>query len=162
MKRQLFFTPFLIMCWFIGSFANNSLAATPILPISFPVTTMKGAVLDSVFVEKKPVMLIFWANWCVPCRKEVPQLNDLHQEFSRRVQMMGINEDEKLESGLAFIGRYRPQYPNIKDQNFEIASQLGVNSLPLVLVVSAAGQELYRSAEPPSKDELKQLLEEQT
>ncbi|MBF0289740.1 MAG: TlpA family protein disulfide reductase [SAR324 cluster bacterium] len=160
MKYSLFFKIFVFAWLFVCSFSSNLMAGKSPLSLQFPLTTMEGNTLSPDMVEQKITMLVFWANWCVPCRKEVPLLNALHQEFSKDVLFVGINEDEDLKGGLAFIRRYHLQYPSIKDTNFEIASRMGVQSLPIVLVVSTDGQELYRSVEPPSKHELQQLLAE--
>ena len=146
----------MVIGWLIGSGAG----AAP-LQQSGTLTTMEGDPLHLSSFEGKPLVIIFWANWCVPCRKEVAHLNKLYQGMFPHLNFIGINEDEKLEEGLAFIERYRPHYQSIKDDKFSWAEAMNVNSLPQLIVLSASGEEVYRGIEPPSLNKLQRLVEEE-
>ena len=142
--------------------AGSSTMAAP-FGESTALTTMRGKALQASSFQGKPLVLVFWANWCIPCRKEVTQINTLYQEvFSKNVNFIGINEDEKIEEGLAIIDRYGPQYQSVKDQGFTWAQEMKVKSLPQVIVLSSKGKEIYRGIEPPSLNELQRLIREET
>ncbi|MBE5787362.1 MAG: thioredoxin [Clostridiales bacterium] len=83
----------------------------------------------------KPVLVDFWAPWCMPCRMIAPVVEDLAAEVE----------------GKAFVGKV-----NV-DEEGQLAREYGVNSIPC-LVVFENGQEVRRSVGAQPKDALKKLL----
>ena len=65
------------------------------------------AVTDANFVSDvlqsdKPVLVDFWAEWCVPCRKVEPLLEEIAGEMGDRVQIVKLNIDENPETARAY------------------------------------------------------------
>jgi thiol-disulfide isomerase/thioredoxin len=44
-------------------------------------------------LQGRVVFINYWAEWCKPCRKEIPELNALHQQFSDHALVLGVNFD---------------------------------------------------------------------
>lgn len=159
MQDSLFFEKLVIAGLPMFLFITQSWGVAAPLPQPLWLKSMNGDTLNSAAYEEKALVLVFWANWCIPCRKEVPQINALYQAaHDLDVNILGINEDEETAQGLSFIERYAPQYPSLRDQDFRYATEMNVHSLPQVLVLSARGDELYRAVEPPSLNVLQELV----
>jgi len=65
------------------------------------------AVTDATFVSDvlqsdKPVLVDFWAEWCMPCKKVDPLLNEIASELGDKVQIVSINIDENPETTRAY------------------------------------------------------------
>ncbi len=67
----------------------------------------------------KPVLVNFWATWCVPCRTEYPMLVGLAKEYqSKGVVFLGVSYDQQqdLNAEEGFLAMYRPVFPNYRQQ----------------------------------------------
>ncbi|MEU8816377.1 thioredoxin [Actinoplanes sp. NPDC048796] len=65
------------------------------------------AISDATFVSDvlqsdKPVLVDFWAEWCAPCKKVDPLLNEIAKEMGDKVQIVSINIDENPETTRAY------------------------------------------------------------
>jgi len=61
---------------------------------------------------EQPVLIVnFWAPWCVPCRREVPELIALQSEYGDKIQILGLALDS-AENIQAFADEYRMNYPS--------------------------------------------------
>jgi len=111
------------------------------LDISF--TALDGREVKLADLKGKVVLVDFWATWCVPCIKVMPEIKKLHDEFhDRGFEIIGISLDsdkEKLESFLAKEGIKWPQYFDGAGWENEIARQYGIESIPATFLIGADG-----------------------
>jgi len=63
--------------------------------------TLTDENFDKVIGESDvPVVVDFWADWCGPCKKVVPALEQLAEEFGDKVQVVKVDVDEAVNTGL--------------------------------------------------------------
>ena len=61
----------------------------------FALTDMDGLTRQSDEWSGKPLLVNFWATWCIPCRKEMPALMELHEKYADQgFEVIGIAADE--------------------------------------------------------------------
>jgi thiol:disulfide interchange protein DsbD len=78
-----------------GTAGATTVAEKPALDGS-PFKTLDGASLSTADWKGKVVVLNYWATWCVPCRKEIPEFNRMHDELGAAgVEVVGISMDEE-------------------------------------------------------------------
>ena len=80
--------------------AKHSQADTPVSLAAIPLIDLKG-MRQALGDWKQPVLVVnFWAPWCVPCRREVPDLIALQNEYGDSIQILGLALDsvENIES----------------------------------------------------------------
>ena len=61
---------------------------------SFVAPLASGGSLGLSKLRGKPVVLVFWASWCGPCRYEVPHVNQLYRGVGDSAHVIGVNAGE--------------------------------------------------------------------
>lgn len=86
------------------------------------------------------VVLDFWASWCVPCRRSMPELQRLHEDLAvRGLTVIGINrEPYDRQAATAALEELRVGFPSALD-NRGYGERLGLTSLPSTYVVDRQG-----------------------
>ncbi|MBI2189873.1 MAG: thioredoxin [Acidobacteria bacterium] len=75
---------------------------------------VEGSFEHDILHSPVPVLLDFWAPWCMPCRMQVPILAEISRGEAGRARIIKVNVDEQPE----------------------LAAQFGVSSIPTLLVIS--------------------------
>jgi len=101
----------------------------------------------SEIYPKGPVLLNFWATWCVPCAKELPHLQRLYDEYRESgFQVLAINVDgpDRLAKVSSFIGRYGYTFPVLLDTESKVVSLYNPQLvLPYSVLVDKSGRVRY-------------------
>lgn len=99
--------------------------------------------------EKKIVVLNFWASWCTSCVGEIPLLHKLKEKYEKKgVLFYGVNAGDSKMKIKKFIRRYKFNYDVLKDANKKYSKSIGVESLPVTLVIKD-GKIVFEGFRPP-------------
>lgn len=114
----------------------------------------------------KPLVLNFWATWCPPCVKEMPELDRFAQSHAARGwQVMGLAIDQR-EAVERFLGKTPVSFPIALAgaEGTEWVRTLGnpAGGLPFTVVLDSRGQLLHRKLGPTEFDELSQWAAQAT
>ena len=97
--------------------------------------------MSSAELEGHPVVLNFWASWCIPCREESPLLERKWREYrDRGVRFVGVVIKDTPESALRFAERFDLTYPMLFDPDRVLARKLGLVGLPQTFFIDADGR----------------------
>ena len=103
------------------------------------------------------LVVSLWSTWCVPCRRELPQL----QEFAAKhqnVSVVAVNLGDKLDSVAAYAQEIGLTMPVVIDTEGRISSALGVTSVPSTLVIDSSGKVIATHVGEITADELAVLV----
>lgn len=95
----------------------------------------------------KYVLINFWATWCAPCRKEMPQLNALQKEFGGdNFEVLTIATGRNSPEGITrfFTEANIDSLPRHQDPKQALASQMGIFGLPITVIMDPEGREIAR------------------
>ena len=97
--------------------------------------------------RKKVTLINFWATWCVPCREEMPSLNNLiesinSEHFSIIVIAAGRNSDKAIKK--FFYEHKLNNLNNYKDPKGKVSSSINVLGLPTTIIIDQHQNELAR------------------
>ncbi len=92
----------------------------------------------------KPLIVNFWARWCGPCRKEIPELAAVHKKYAKRgLIVVGIALDDKVEATKDFAKAYEMSYTGLlaKSGGIELMQAIGNPKavVPFTLVIDRKG-----------------------
>lgn len=135
----------LLACDAAAPEADPSVAITP-LPIDDTVVLERGsgARLELRELGGGPVLLHFWATWCVPCRRELPTLIEAAREHGVRVVAISLDADWRAIR--AFVGEGPLPPMIVREPAGTLARTLGVRALPDSYVIDAEGRATRRIA----------------
>jgi cytochrome c-type biogenesis protein len=144
------------------STANNAVAE-PAPDVELKTTDGKPLRLSEL--RGQVVLLNFWATWCVPCRAEIPGLNELQRDLSGRgLRVVGVSTSDTAERVREYQKDVRQDY-TVALGDDGIASQYAVGVLPTTFVIDRAGRIRHKIIGEKSRAQfealIKPLLEEQ-
>lgn len=113
-----------------------------------PTVDGRNAGLSSV--AGKPTVVVFWASWCGPCRREAPLVAELALSYGDRVGVIGVNAGEDASTARAAAEALHMTWPVLLDLDGRISQAYEVEALPTLLVLDADGLVRYRGHELPS------------
>jgi cytochrome c biogenesis protein CcmG, thiol:disulfide interchange protein DsbE len=99
-----------------------------------------GAPVSLAALRGRPVVINFWATWCVPCFEEHGVLAAAAREAGEGVQFLGvIYEDDEDRVG-EFLSRQGKAYPSLMDDDGKTAMAYGIYGVPETFFVDAQGR----------------------
>ena len=119
----------------------HELAGKPAPPLELTSAGGKKTSLKSLL--GKPVLLDFWATWCVPCVESLPSLEKLHRETTGAgLELISIDEDENSKTATAFWIKHNEPWPNFHDSG-EIEKQFPMHGIPYFVLIDSSGTIVY-------------------
>jgi peroxiredoxin/YHS domain-containing protein len=120
------------------------------LPPTFPrpaprlhLSDLSGQLLTWEGLKGKVVLIDFWATWCVPCRKSMPELQALHEKYAAQgftVLGVSIDESQAVERVRRFISSKKITYPIALDsEKAPVWERFHVKAVPAAFLVDRDG-----------------------
>lgn len=119
----------------------------PVLP-GFKLASLDGRVVDTAAEQRgRPLLIAYWAHWCIPCNQEAPRLRALKREWGERLLLIGIaaSDGQKAPDARAFVKKYALNYPNVYDADGGLAVLYHIEAIPQLLLIAPDGRLLLRT-----------------
>jgi cytochrome c biogenesis protein CcmG/thiol:disulfide interchange protein DsbE len=132
----------------VSLLTGSSASALPPAPAApgFSLTALgqPGQQVTLAQYKDKPVIVNFWASWCVPCQGETPLLAAWYKRQQGKVALVGLDENDAAAKALAFARAKGVTYPVGSDPLTTAASAYGVDGLPQTFFLNARHQIVER------------------
>lgn len=109
----------------------------------FEATTLDGRTTDlaGLCESKKYIILDFWASWCGPCRREIPNLKEIYSKFGDKgFDIVSISIDKEEKPWLNAVKSEDLKWTNIRDTDHKIADKYKVTAVPTMYIVDSKGR----------------------
>jgi len=124
----------------------------------FTLTDLNGKSWTLKDLKGKVVLLNFWATWCPPCRKEMPDLETLTRRFGPQgLIILGI-DDEEAEKVKPFIAQQGITYPVLLDPGRKVNTLFGIEGIPKTFVYDRDGNIVAQSIDMRTQKQFLEML----
>lgn len=120
---------------------------------AFSLVTLDGQPFELRRYRGHPVILNFWASWCVPCRQEAPLLGEFAREATN-LTMVGVVFSDRPDPARAFVKEFAVPYVNVLDPQSRVAIDYGVSGIPETFFTDALGVVRVKHSGPFTHDAL--------
>jgi peroxiredoxin len=127
--------------------------------LEFTLKDLSGKSWTFRELRGKVVLVNFWATWCPPCRKEMPDLETLYRRFgSKGLVVLGISDEDaaKVEP---FIRERKVSFPVLLDPGRKVNDMFVVDGLPKTLVYDRDGKLVAQSIDMRTQKQFLEMLE---
>jgi len=115
----------------------------------FTVYDSQGTAVRLSDYRGTPVVLNFWASWCGPCQREMPDFDAVYQQLGEEVQFLMVNvtdgSRETMLTAWEFLADKGYVLPMVYDTQGEAAAAYGVYALPSTYFIDAEGYAIARA-----------------
>lgn len=87
----------------------------------------------------QPLVVNFFASWCVPCLAEMPGFERVHQDLDGQVAFLGINLQDRAEDGRRVVEQTGVTYDIARDPDGSIFQTFGAFAMPTTVFIDADG-----------------------
>jgi cytochrome c biogenesis protein CcmG/thiol:disulfide interchange protein DsbE len=96
--------------------------------------------LDLDELSGRPVVINFWASWCIPCRDEAPILSASARAHAGEVVFLGIDVQDLKSDALAFSREFQTPYVSVRDRGNGTYEDYGLTGVPETYYLNAGGR----------------------
>ncbi|MGQ0803047.1 MAG: TlpA family protein disulfide reductase [Actinomycetota bacterium] len=120
--------------------------------------TLDGATASFAGFRGRPLVVNFFASWCVPCLAEMPRFEEIHQRLGDQVTFLGLNLQDTVGDGRAVVEQTGITYQVGRDPDGRLYRAFGGFAMPTTAFVDAQGRVLEVIAGEISAERLEMLI----
>src|ERR1700681_893348 len=124
----------------------------------FTLTELGGKTWTLKEQRGKVVVLNFWATWCPPCRKEMPDLETLYQQFKDQGLVILAISDEDAGKVRPFIAEQKVTYPILLDPGRKVNELFQIEGIPKTFVYDRSGKLVAQSIDMRTRRQFLEML----
>jgi peroxiredoxin len=124
----------------------------------FTLKDLTGRTWTRTALKGQVVLVNFWATWCPPCRKEMPDLDVLAREFAPKGLVVLAISDEADKTVRDFLAQHPVGYPILLDPGRTVSDALKIESIPKTFIYDRTGRLAAQSIDMRTRQQFLGLL----
>jgi len=106
----------------------------------FEIKNLEGKLIKLSSLRGQYVLIDFWASWCGPCRKEIPNLKKVYEEFKGKgLKLVGISIDEDEAKWRKAVEEEKLDYLQLHDSEKQTMKIYNYSGIPFIVLISPEG-----------------------
>jgi peroxiredoxin len=126
--------------------------------VQFTLKDLNGKAWSLKDLRGKVVLLNFWATWCPPCRKEMPDLAALYSQFTDQGLVILAVSDEEDAKVRPFIAEAKYKYPILLDPGDQVNKLFRIQGIPKTFIYDREGRIVAQSIDMRTKKQFLGML----
>jgi peroxiredoxin len=126
----------------------------------FSLSGLDGKTYSLASLKGRVVLLNFWATWCPPCRKEMPDMEKLYREFESRGLTVLAVSDEDRETVEKFLAKNPYSFPVLLDPGRKTNAAFMVEGIPKTFIFDREGRLAAQSIDMRTEAQFRELLKQ--
>jgi peroxiredoxin len=124
----------------------------------FTLTALDGKVYNLDALRGHVVLLNFWATWCPPCRKEMPDMQKLYERFEKKGFLVLAVSDEKRETVEGFLAKQNYTFPILLDPDRKTNTAFYVEGIPKSFLFDRQGRLVAQSIDMRTESQFLEMF----
>lgn len=124
----------------------------------FTLTALDGKAWTLRQLKGKVVLVNFWATWCPPCRKEMPDLDAIYRQYRAQGLVILAISDEERDKVAPFIAEQKIGYPVLLDPGRKVNDSFAVQGIPKSFVYDRSGRLVAQSIDMRTRGQFLEML----
>ncbi len=128
-------------------------------PVDFTLQRLHGGEVSLSEFRGKWLVLNYWATWCAPCRKEIPELSELNDARDDIVVLGLAFEDTEIENFDEFLKEFHPGYPLLLVDVYAPPEPFGApRVLPTTIILNPEGYPVKTFLGPVTREDIESFI----
>ena len=132
-------------------------AGPRLIDLNLPCLT-SGPDVNPARLSGRPVVVNLWATWCLPCRKEMPMLQQTQAREQGKVQFLGVDTKDRPDWAAEFLPLVQVTYPQVVDTDGRLLAAVRSPGLPVTIVLDREGRVIGQQVGGISQQRLDELI----
>lgn len=120
--------------------ATNKAATGPGTALGYSYQDLDGHPANFADHLGKPLVVNFFASWCAPCVREMPDLEAVHQKLADNVGFLGLSVRDTVDQTRGLVAQTGVTYPIGRDPGGELLAEIGGKAMPTTAFIDGTGK----------------------
>ena len=149
-----------LVCLFLLVGLSASAAYETEEPVDFSLQQLGGGEVSLSDYRGSWVLINYWATWCAPCRKEMPELSALHDERDD-LTVLGLAFEDTDDSAFEeFLAEFHASYPILRVDVYQPPEPFGAPKvLPTTIILDREGKAVKAFLGPVTREAIERFLD---
>ncbi len=130
----------------------------------FELKTLSGDKLQLHTDDGKPTLVNFWASWCPPCKKEMPDIQKAYEKYGKEVNffMVDLTFNDSLDKMTEYIEENNFTFPVLLDETGDVTMDYQVAVVPTTFIVDENHVITHKIMGPMTMQQIETIMNEIT